>query len=503
MRSRRLKGVLILLMALSKTGDAQDNATGTSPPGPLKVGLRKQLLVDDLVIAERKGVTRELGQAVKANGGKPIFPDCWWPASAHWDGGRFKMWYIRRAEQNFRYLNDSKWEGSYAESADGLRWTKKADVDYKPYGPIFIDAHETDPAHKFKSAPVIQRGNYLTWAVGLAHSGDGIRWKFYNNQNPVTGPFGDFTNQILWDEESRLYHLITREMPLEETKAQIYERGVRVLTNPDVKADPANWTTVSKFSLDREGPEEWKRRQIYHMSDWIHEGIHFGILAVFEWPLDLGEGKWDTRKRHERNILNFYIAPSRDGVRFNFDWVYAGKALIERGPDGSFDKDAVYPCPLVVTHADKHWIYYSGANERHDAATTELKSGHDEELYQNRLREQFFTGLATLRLDGFVCLSANGAGGVVETRPFTLEGGKLELNVDATKGDVRVEVLDEAGAPIESFGQADATPIAGVDKIRATAQWQGKGDLSSLKQRVIRLRFHLKNARLYAFQIQP
>ena len=39
---------------------------------PLAIGLRKQLLVDDLVLAERANVTRELGQVTKANDGKPL-----------------------------------------------------------------------------------------------------------------------------------------------------------------------------------------------------------------------------------------------------------------------------------------------------------------------------------------------------------------------------------------------------------------------------------------------
>ena len=39
---------------------------------PVQVGLRKQLLVDDYLVAQSKNVTRRLGTAVKANGGKPL-----------------------------------------------------------------------------------------------------------------------------------------------------------------------------------------------------------------------------------------------------------------------------------------------------------------------------------------------------------------------------------------------------------------------------------------------
>ena len=39
----------------------------------VKVGLRKQLLADYWVVAEKRGMVRKLGTVVKQNGGKPIF----------------------------------------------------------------------------------------------------------------------------------------------------------------------------------------------------------------------------------------------------------------------------------------------------------------------------------------------------------------------------------------------------------------------------------------------
>ncbi len=36
------------------------------------VGLRKQLLMDDIIISQRFNISRDLGQAAKANDGKPI-----------------------------------------------------------------------------------------------------------------------------------------------------------------------------------------------------------------------------------------------------------------------------------------------------------------------------------------------------------------------------------------------------------------------------------------------
>ena len=41
----------------------------------------------------------------------------------------------------------------------------------------------------------------------------------------------------------------------------------------------------------------------------------------------------------------------------------------------------------------------------------------------------------------------------------------------------------------------------GVDELRLEPEWKNGGRLSTLKGRVIRLKFHLRNAKLYSFQV--
>ncbi len=91
------------------------------------------------------------------------------------------------------------------------------------------------------------------------------------------------------------------------------------MVNPDIKANPTGWTTVREWHFDREGPNEFLRRQIYGMTDWIYEGIHFGLLMVYEWPDEtpgqqpkLRTEDIDHHKRHDRDVMEFYIAPCRE-----------------------------------------------------------------------------------------------------------------------------------------------------------------------------------------------
>jgi Tol biopolymer transport system component len=449
------------------------------PRGTAAVGLSKQLLVDDVIVAESSAVTRELGRVTKANGGKPVFTDGWFYGTVLRDEGRFKLWYRKPDGQGF----------GYAESNDGLAFEKKADLKGINFAGDFtlaveIDSHEADPKHRFKAgydAPGM--------AAGIARSADGITWAPYNDGKPVTRRAADTYNQVLWDPIARTYRLFTRTdfgTPGGATEL----RGTRGMTNPDLKANPTDWKLVREWIFDKDGKDEAKRRQVYAATCWIHEGVYFALLSVYEHPGDVSEGKTtDTSKRHERDVMNFYIATSRDGDAWDLHWVYAGRPLVPRGADGAFDKDLILPASTVVTHDDRHWIYYAGGNERHGTEDVRFDRRHA-------------IGLATLPLDRFVALAAGEKPGTVVTRPFTLEGDGLLVNVDASAGDVSVEVLDGAGKPIAGYSGSDAASAPGTDDLRWRPRWKGQPDLARLRNQTVRFQFTLRQAKLYSFQVK-
>jgi len=514
-------------------------APASQSEAQVPVGFQKQLLVDDYVIAEKHGVTREAGQAKKCGvvmeptlptdfqtgevhdgpdgGAGYVFGEsafCWF-ISPHWDPDKkmFRLWYMA-----------SKRPGShlaYAESRDGINWTKplisrdgKSNlVNWNSPVPILrqnktIDLPDIgadgitvtiDPSlpygspEKYKVAFYPNTGG-KDCTTRLGYSADGIHWNLYNKGFPVTGRAADFSNQIFWDPIRKRYLLLCREDCA--AGGGVGElRGVRIMEHEkdnDLMNHPAAWKTLTTFVLD--DPDKTvipgtqvPVYQIHTFPLWYHEGVYFAladVLAATNRPVP--DGQQDYQKRHEKGMWEFYMAPSRDAVNFDFAAAaYPRKTLIPRGPDGSFDKDCARPPANIITHNDEHWIYYLGTNERWGARRWDAR-----------------LGLAKLRLDGFFFLEAREKPGTVVTKPFNLEGGTLLVNVDAHTGRIQIEILDESGAPVPRFSRKDATQYQAVDDLRLKPAWKDNNDLSALKGKVVRIRFRLQSARLYAFQIQ-
>jgi hypothetical protein len=109
--------------------------------------------------------------------------------------------------------------------------------------------------------------------------------------------------------------------------------------------------------------------------------------------------------------------------------------------------------------------------------------------------------LAKLRVDGFVSLRAAEKPGYVDTRPVLVEGRRLFVNATA-KGALRVEVTRPDGrAVLPGWSAGQCIPVTG-DHLRAEVVWPDR-DLAELKGQRVRLRFHLQDADLYSFWLEP
>ena len=106
-----------------------------------------------------------------------------------------------------------------------------------------------------------------------------------------------------------------------------------------------------------------------------------------------------------------------------------------------------------------------------------------------------------MRLDGFVSVDADQIEGILTTKPLQFKNNNLYVNADASKGQIRAELVDVSGKVIEPFSLTNCEPIIS-DSIRHPLQWQGFESMKSLGDREVRLRFYIRNAELYAFWTQ-
>ena len=153
---------------------------------------------------------------------------------------------------------------------------------------------------------------------------------------------------------------------------------------------------------------------------------------------------------------------------------------------------------------DELWFYYTGAKGR--SLPYKLwpdGTVRDEAKLTPAERADFDDGwiaicLATLRLDGFVSLTAGDNAGQVITKPFVATGDRLLLNVDVSDdGEAEVEVLDEDMQTIDGFELSSSVPLRGRS-IEQTVAWTTRSKWSQLAGRKVRLRIQLRNADLYA-----
>jgi len=139
---------------------------------------------------------------------------------------------------------------------------------------------------------------------------------------------------------------------------------------------------------------------------------------------------------------------------------------------------------------DEVWFYYSAYNTPHGHPHTFGNSppGTLGQLYHKG------TGLAVWKRDRFVSVDAQAARGVLTTKPLSFTGNRLELNaVTKPDGGVVVDLLDQAGRIL-----VRSRSFSG-DEVRHRVQWQTPVELANWERAAVALRFHLKNAELYAF----
>lgn len=495
--ARSCPGLLLLILA---------GAGPRAAPETIDVGSRKQLFVDERFIESSHGV-RLIMNPPWQDRRILLKPDQSWEgpgrggsiglySSVLKENGKIRLWYDQRQYGEDRFPDVLR--VCYAESEDGLSFVKPRLGLHDSGGSrqnnivipgkiggssVWIDPH-APPEHRFKTQAKV----YPSAELHLHTSPDGIRWKLFAKLDP--GPGGwDTQSIIFWDPPSSRYLLFTRYWTQFDDRNRNF-RSVRRLESRDL----LHWTNQSIVV----GPDEVDRAT--HATPTGQPPVDYYGADVFRYEeaeqvyVMLAQAFWHWKPRPPvsglgPSAMDVRLLVSRDGRQFRR--VGDRKPFLRMGPPGSFDSARVWALPHPVRMGDELWIYYNGSNRDHDSQLDSESSSHR-------------TGIsrAVLRLDGFVSVDAPYGGGRFTTPPIRFSGSRLELNLDTGGGgQAQVEILDESGQPIPGFSRDEALPLNG-NSVRLPARWKGDPDLKKLAGEPVRLRFHLQDCKLYAFQFK-
>jgi len=459
------------------------NARGVEP---VRIDSARELFVDDYIIDKMTGTKLELQQPRER---EIVFVhDTPWEGCTSTyhtiirDGDIYRMYYRggQFDEANQKSVHPEVF--CYAESNDGIRWTRPdlgivefngsksnniiISGSYSSHNLApFVDLNPNcKPDEKYKAVGGT-KGGLVTFK-----SADGIHWTKLSEKPVITKGYFDSLNTALWDVARGKYLEFHRE----------YRDKVRDIMTCS-SADFSHWSEP-----------EW-----LEYTGAPHQHLYTNAIIAYDrapqlligLPMRYVPGR--NPERHSQDgVSDVGFMTSRDGKLFH-RW---NEAFVRPGqqPDRWVNRNNLPARGIVETAAD-----VSGA-------PPELSLYATEGYYRGpatRLRRY------TLRLDGFVSVSATPEGGEMITRPLlfakSAERQKIWINFDTSAvGSIKCELQDIDGQPIPGFALGDCDEIYG-DSLDRPLAWGGRDDISALADKPLRLRFVMQDADLYALQIRP
>lgn len=483
----------------------------------IEIGTRRQLFVDDYLIDRQKGTNLRL-HSPESRGVVMELKEAWEGSTVDYhtvvkDKNLYRMWY--RGTSHWGYTVESMLKPtesivpshdeamSYAESLDGIHWTKpslrlyefegskdnnifwmgktkdlvpfldlnpntKDDQRYKAIGRGRIDlvsgtlcdseesTVRTDPT---KSANKIKQNNREVLLALV--SPDGINWR-YARENPILeDPPFDTQNVAFWDSVRQEYSIYVRG------KAGVngsFDGGFRWIRH-STSSDFIKWTPCENIDTGDEP------------SAHLYTNATTPYFRAPDVYISFPRRMHPDRRRHDDapwpGLADTVFMSSRDGI--HFDWRF----------EESFIRPGLDP---------RNWM------SRTNLVSNGVVQTGPQELSLYVLRNRDFPSChferMVLRLDGFVSVNAGFSAGEFLTQPLKFSGNQMELNFSTSAmGSVLIDILDSDGGVIgsscEMFGDSTDERVV----------WEF-GDLPDFAGRVVRLVFRLKDADVYAFKFQ-
>ena len=383
-------------------------------------------------------------------------------------GDTFRMWYLGMHEAEVVKGQAPGWwrPMCYAESKDGVHWTKPelglvelngntknnvCLIEGEPYSMTRIDdflsvlyePNEPEPNRRYKCAFIahlpyddikggmsnIGTKERRVCATVCATSADGLKWKVIGDRPANAGGerfevsslyrFGDF------------YYTTGQLISPWSWRADGSDAGRVMLAyrSPDF----ATWSRAKAFSFARPGQlanPPIKGQQMHMGAGVWNRGNVIVCLHGLWQDADLPPAKGESWNYGVRIDLGLII--SNDGIHFR-EPVPSFK-MIPRGQEGEWDDIAILQGHAFVNEGDKTMIWYSHWDTGGKLKNMEI-------------------GLATLRRDGFGYLSRKEDDNDAHFITNTFNASEIALNVDGItpEAPLTVQLLDHLDRPVDSY----------------------------------------------------
>ncbi|HZM05724.1 MAG TPA: hypothetical protein VFC44_22215 [Candidatus Saccharimonadales bacterium] len=491
---------------------------------------RTLLLVDDADILYRSGTKRVLCPLTRSPANpllkSGVYP---WEQAIAWMSvyrnpvtAEYQLWYQAYAG-NAAHDKTRRCVVAYAESDDGVKFTRPnlGLFDFNGikensivlvanggssdrYGAsVVVDPRDPDASRRYKMAySDFSRDSKGQEYPGLhvAFSPDGIHWTKYPH-----GPLSRTSRGSLGSP-----------LPFQNDTNRPWAIPLSMADANDVFYDPLRQRFVNYAKMWIDGPDGnmyWKHAMgRIESADFIHWSkpqliltpddldppwVEFHTTPVFYYD-DCYFAAIQILDRATRGgVVDVELATSRDG--FHWERPFRHPFWLPRAPGHAFDSGSVFLAAQPIVIGSEIRFYYG-------AYSSGATSG-DNYTFASGI------GLATMRRDRFAGLQPLARSdqatlkhplenvGQVTLKPIALDpSSSIELNADASAGEIRVEILGNDGKRVRDFSEDDAVPIHG-DSLTHAVQWKS-GGLSGLPAENYILRVHLTNATLYAVTVK-
>lgn len=454
--------ICLLLISIITPAIAED---------PVDIGNQLELFVDDHLIAEMTG-------GVDCKLLKPVAKEVVFEADQPWEGNTSGYYSLFRDGDIYRMIYRG-WQHDankkavhkevtcYAESKDGIHWTKPNLGLFDWNGSKENNIIWMGPgSHNFTAfrddnpdAP--NESRYKAFGGGSGgllafQSPDCIHWKLIQSRPVITNGAFDSQNLAFWDADCGEYRAYWRYFTKGITTQNRWQpagfRAIRTATSKDF----INWENEADLTYTAGTPTEHlytNAIQKYFRAPHLFVGFPTRYLP-------------SQGQRVEPLLM-----ASRNGVHFN------------RWPEAVITEDA--PADRKGNRSN----YMTWGMFQLPSNLKEISVYATENYYEptpGRVRRFVY------RVDGFVALRGGDQGGTMTTKLLRHKGKKLLLNYKVGEnGFLKVEVIDETG---DLIGKSVSLRGDAVDSL---VQWAQDPRFNGS---AVRLRFTLKNADLYSLR---